>query len=627
MSAAEDAYRAAEAAIEEAKRTGAGKLDFDAEVFGPIDTLPPQIGALDKLRELLIKNTQVSDLAPLVGMTGLETLTLDYTRVSDLVPLSGMTRLRTLSLDYTRVSDLAPLSGLTQLVTLSLQFTQVRDLAPLAGLTKLMTLWLSSAPVGDLAPLAGMTRLGGLFLTGSQVSDLVPLTGLTGLQTLWLEGTKVSDLAPLAGLKRLGEIRISDTQVSDIVPLAGLTELRMLRLDGTRVIDLSPLAEMAGMKSLWLHNTRVSDLTPLMGMTEMVTLSLGATQVLDLRPLRGLHKLAYEPRNSGLTFSDIPATTDPKIARIAEIKDDAARTKVLFALLDAGWMPPVPVEPVPLEPDPLLRSILIDGMLEIEVDPPTEDERRDQAKAVLHERLKDKARDLSVLAGNRFPRLANRARALMLLLDRPFAELDLLSVHLEIEDLEDRRTIGAEDGEPYTDEIRLAIADVTRAGPGLTVGHPSVDETLKRRREAREAVVIAEDDAKHQRLSQAVIDDAAANGPNSRAMEELLHRVADQAAARALREAKHRNLIRTLVVPAVSVPRDVAINVAATLIATAYGPAITAFVTSNYGLLSEVAATYGQGVLVWFQQTVGPLMAGIDTTVIRPVERPKREKR
>jgi len=140
-------------------------------------------------------------------------------------------------------------------------------------------------------------------------------------------------------------------------------------------------------------------------------------------------------------------------------------------------------------------------------------------------------------------------------------------------------------------------------------------------------VVIAEDDAKHQRLSQAVIDDAEANGPNSRAMEELLHRVADQAAARALREAKHRNLIRTLVVPAVSVPRDVAINVAATLIATAYGPAITAFVTSNYGLLSEVAATYGQGVLVWFQQTVGPLMAGIDTTVIRPVERPKREKR
>jgi hypothetical protein len=248
-------------------------------------------------------------------------------------------------------------------------------------------------------------------------------------------------------------------------------------------------------------------------------------------------------------------------------------------------------------------------------------------KAVLHDRLRVKARDLSVLAGNRFPRLAKIARALMVLLDRPFAELNVLIVHLEIEDLEDRRTIGAEDGEPYTDEIRLAIADVTRAGPGLTVGHPSVDETLKRRREAREAVVIAEDDAKHQRLSQAVIDDAEANGPNSRAMEETLLRVADEAATRALVKAKHQNLIWKITTLAAGATWSVSSDVAANLIAGAYGPEITAFVTTNWALLSDVAATYGQGVLLWFQQTVGPLMAGIDTTVIRPVERPKREKR
>ncbi|MCA3556107.1 hypothetical protein [Aestuariivirga sp.] len=276
------------------------------------------------------------------------------------------------------------------------------------------------------------------------------------------------------------------------------------------------------MQILRLYNTPVSDLAPLQGLMGLHRLRLDRTQVLDLRPLAGLHKLADDPRVRGLMFRNIPATADPKIAEIAEIEDDAARAKALFALLKAGWVPPVPVEPVPLEPDPLLRSILIDGKLEIEVDPPTEEERRDRVKAVLHERLKDKAQDLSVLAGNRFPRLAKIARALMVLLDRPFDELNVLIVHLEIEDLEDRRATGAEDGEPYTDEVRLAIADVTRAGPGLTVGHPSVDEMLKRRREAREVVVVAEDDAKHQRLSQAVIDDKEANGPDSRGMEELL---------------------------------------------------------------------------------------------------------
>jgi hypothetical protein len=51
-------------------------------------------------------------------------------------------------------------------------------------------------------------------------------------------------------------------------------------------------------------------------------------------------------------------------------------------------------------------------------------------KAVLHDRLRVKARNLSVLAGNRFPRLANRARALVVLPDRPFDELNVLIVHL-----------------------------------------------------------------------------------------------------------------------------------------------------------------------------------------------------
>ena len=248
-------------------------------------------------------------------------------------------------------------------------------------------------------------------------------------------------------------------------------------------------------------------------------------------------------------------------------------------------------------------------------------------KAVLHDRLRVKARDLSVLAGNRFPRLAKIARALMVLLDRPFAELNVLIVHLEIEDLEDRRAVGTEDGEPYTDEVRLAIADVTRAGPGLTVGHPSVDEMLKRCREAREDVNSAADDATHRQFSQAVIDDPQANGPNSRAMEETLQRIVDNAVARVLRDAKHQNLIWKIATPAALATGDVARNVAANLIATAFGPEITAFVATNWALLSEVAATYGQGVLLWFQQTVGPLMAGIDTTVIRPVDRPKREKR
>ena len=533
MTAADDAYKAAEAAIAEAGRTGADTLRLNGEAFRNLETLPPEI------------------------------------------------------------------SGLTGLQIISLNSTQVSDLAPLAGLTGLKVLLFNSTQVSDLAPLAGLTKLGRLELCDTQVSDLAPLAKLTELQVLLLHDTRVSDLAPLAGLTRLMVLLLHDTRVSDLAPLAGLTGLHWLELFNTQVINLAPLAGLTGLHQLLLNST----------------------QVLDLRPLQGLRRLVTAPDLGGLSFRGIPATADPRIAKIAEIEDDKARATALFALLDSGWVPPMPVEPVPLEPDPLLRSIVVDGKLEIEADPPTEEERRDRVKAVLHERLREKSSALSALAGNRFPRLANRARALSGLLDKPFEDLDLLSVHLEIEDLEDRRETGTEDGEPFPDEVRQAVSDVTRAGPGLTVGHPDVDLLLERRRLAREEVVPVAEDAAHRRLSRAVIDDPDANGPNSRAMEELLQRVADEATSRVLLAAKHRNLIWQITVLASSVTVGLGSNVAANLIAGAYGADITAFVTTNWTLLSEVAATYGRGVLVWFQQNVGPLVAGVDATAIRPVRK------
>jgi len=145
--------------------------------------------------------------------------------------------------------------------------------------------------------------------------------------------------------------------------IGALDALRRLNLDNTQVSDLAPLRGLTGLQGLSLFSTQVNDLAPVQGLTGLQRLSLDGTQVLDLRPLQRLRRLADAPGAGGLTFRGIPATADPKIAEIAEIEDDAARGKALFALLDAGWVPPVAMEPVPPEPDPLLRRILIDGKL------------------------------------------------------------------------------------------------------------------------------------------------------------------------------------------------------------------------------------------------------------------------
>ena len=102
------------------------------------------------------------------------------------------------------LADLAPLAGLTALQSLYVGGTQVSDLAPLAGLTALRSLNVYNTQVSDLAPLAGLTALQSLVLYSTQVNDLAPLAGLTALRSLYVAGTQVSDLAPLLALIRRG---------------------------------------------------------------------------------------------------------------------------------------------------------------------------------------------------------------------------------------------------------------------------------------------------------------------------------------------------------------------------------------------------------------------------------------
>ena len=130
--------------------------------------------------------------------------------------------MQALYLSNTQVSDLRPLSGLSGLQALYLSNTQVSDLRLLSGLSGLQALYLSNTQVSDLRPLSGLSGLQALELSHTQVSDLRPLSGLSGLKLLELSDTQVSDLRPLSGLSGLYYLNLSNTRVSDLKPLLGL---------------------------------------------------------------------------------------------------------------------------------------------------------------------------------------------------------------------------------------------------------------------------------------------------------------------------------------------------------------------------------------------------------------------
>jgi hypothetical protein len=212
----------------------------DYDVLTKLDT-----NGLAALATSKLGDEQLSKVMTLLARLGhLQTLSLRETQVSSLEPLRGLTALQTLDLSGTKVADLEPLKGLTALQALDLSRTRVADLEPLKGLIALQALDLTETKVADLEPLKGLTTLHSLDLPRTPVEHLEPLKGLTGLEFLGLSGTKVTNLEPLKGLKRLQTLFVMQTKVADLEPLRGLTALQRLILTGTPVASLEPLCDL-----------------------------------------------------------------------------------------------------------------------------------------------------------------------------------------------------------------------------------------------------------------------------------------------------------------------------------------------------------------------------------------------
>jgi internalin A len=495
----------------------------------------------------------------------------------------------------------------------------------IAQLTALTRLSLGFTQVSDITPIAPLTALTSLDLGFTQVSDLTPIAPLTALTSLDLGGTQVSNLTPIAQLTALTELNLSETEVSDLISIAPLTALTWLFLGGTQVSDLTPIAQLTALTSLSLDHTQVSDLTPIAPLTALTSLSLDHTQVSDPRPLTALRKLAESPEYNGLSFEKIAAThIDPRIAKIAEIEDPKKRAVELFAYLE-GWEQPVEFDENGPAPSTLFDVQTADDRLEIADSHPSEAERDDQLKQVLHNRLKVRNTDLERLAGNRFFVLCAKARSLTTRLDGNFDDLDMLNIHLDVEELTRLKDRGAErDGdEPFPQEVADALADVVSIGPGLTLDNEAVELLENRKRRFAANPLTADQQAAHDDFSTAVAQDPAAIGDRLRALETQVLEREDDSAGAAIQDATARNILIKIGRLALAVVKPVAIGVAVTIVS----PPVTAFLMAKWPVIAEVAALYGLSFQGWFLSAMSGLteFAGlVANTQPRAIKRPAK---
>ena len=251
------------------------------------------LAGLSALQSLDVSATQVTNLKALAGLSALQSLNVSGTKISDLAPLTGLSALQSLAVSNTQVSDLAPLAELSDLHDLHVWNTQVSDLAPLMGMSALHMLNIGGTQVSDLASLASLSALQTLLLWGTKVTDLTPLARLSNLQTLYIQSTQVIDLAPLASLSAMRTLEVYNTRVSDLAPLAGLSALQILNVGGTQVSNLAPLASLSALQILYAWDTQVVDLAPLAGLSALRELTLNGTRLSKLGPLAGLSALRW----------------------------------------------------------------------------------------------------------------------------------------------------------------------------------------------------------------------------------------------------------------------------------------------------------------------------------------------
>ena len=169
--------------------------------------------------------------------------------IADLTGLEHATNIVFAVLGNNPINDLAPLGGLTRLESLHIAGIHTKDLDALANVTTLKDLFAIHCEIENISALAGLTNLVALDLAVNRISDISALANLTALEKLHIEGNRIADVSPLAGLTRLKELHIFDNQIVDFSPISGLA-LDNFRRDEECLLPGTPIQERIENRSL-----------------------------------------------------------------------------------------------------------------------------------------------------------------------------------------------------------------------------------------------------------------------------------------------------------------------------------------------------------------------------------------
>ena len=259
------------------------------------------------VKELNLNSRGITDISALSACRELERLDLTGNKISDITPLMDITGLKELVIKDNQVTDLRPLMALNTLAYINAEGNGITSTVPLGSLTGLKELHLAGNPISDYSGLSRLYSLETLGLedTGLQDDDLDSLKGLSNLRLLTitnnpeLGGEAVDKLKSalsasyvehddlvysieIGGEKfreDLTELDLSNRALTDISALALFKNLQIVNLRGNNLENISVLQWTRGITKLDLACNSISDPTALTGLPYLETLDISGNKL------------------------------------------------------------------------------------------------------------------------------------------------------------------------------------------------------------------------------------------------------------------------------------------------------------------------------------------------------------
>ena len=289
-----------------------------SENFINMSCLDGSFSLLTTLETLEIENTHLKKIDPIEQLVNLKTLEIDHNKIESLPKnIGNLQKLERLTFSYNNIVDLKHLISLTNLTSLAFTNNQVEDISHIKNMTKMSIINFSENNIKDISAIENFCELKSLgandnkieilpdfknfgklqyiYLDYNNISSLPNLKGLDSLKEMWLAYNNLNDeeFNKLDELEYTGFLDVSFNKITKVPVLKNLKSLKYMLLVGNEISDLSGFADnesFPALKQLDLQYNKIENAEPLRKRKKLSRLSIYNNCIKDISPLEELQE-------------------------------------------------------------------------------------------------------------------------------------------------------------------------------------------------------------------------------------------------------------------------------------------------------------------------------------------------